>query len=54
LAFSRLFLIVFDQPCESPYFSKVESRKTTKRKTADDEIVDFEITCNLEPMQDLK
>lgn len=33
---------------ESGYFTKVESRRTTKRREGDEEIVDFEIICTLE------
>jgi Tfp pilus assembly PilM family ATPase/Tfp pilus assembly protein PilN len=32
---------------ESKYFNKVETRRTTKRKEADEELVDFEIVCNI-------
>jgi len=33
---------------ESEFFKKVESRRTTKRRVDDQEIVDFEIICTLE------
>jgi len=33
---------------ESTFFKKVESRRTTKRRVDDQEIVDFEIICTLE------
>ena len=33
---------------ESVFFKKVESRRTTKRRVDDGEIVDFEIICILE------
>jgi Tfp pilus assembly protein PilN len=33
---------------ESAFFKKVESRRTTKRRVDDQEIVDFEIICTLE------
>lgn len=33
---------------ESKFFKNVESKRTTKRKEGDEEIVDFEIICTLE------
>jgi len=33
---------------ESNKFKKVESRRTTKRRDGDQEVVDFEIICTLE------
>lgn len=34
---------------ESPYFKSVETRRTTKRKEMDEELVDFEIVCMISP-----
>lgn len=50
---SRSMSIVFgfiDSLEASPYFKNVEPKRTTKRKTENDEVVDFEIMCILEPL----
>jgi type IV pilus assembly protein PilM len=39
---------------ESEFFKNVESKRTTKRKEDELEIVDFEIICNLENARELK
>ncbi len=52
---SRSMSVVFgfiDSMEASPYFKNVEPRRTTKRKTDNDEVVDFEITCVLEPLKE--
>lgn len=49
--YARAMNIVFslvDAMEESPYFTKVEPRKTTKSIKDNEELVDFEITCLLE------
>jgi len=48
-----VFLFIGDME-ESKYFKSVESKRTTKRKEGDQEIVDFEIVCTLEAEGDKK